>query len=397
MRTELVDRARALSSGGGRAVLGIVGVPGAGKSTLAAHLVDALGPIAAWVPMDGFHLADAALDRLGLRDRKGAPETFDGWGYLALLRRLAAETGHPVYAPDFDRDLEQPLAGAIAVDPAVRLVVTEGNYLLLPDDPWPRVRAALAEVWYVETAEATRRERLLARHVRFGKEPAAAAAWVAAVDEPNARLIARGRSAADLVVDLDALDLPAPAGSRPAGDQGRVAAVEFVRWVPADADALVELLTGEDWPFHAAGRPAPGAVRDQLAAGAYDGPGAQTYWVVEDGERAGIVRLFDLDDGDPMFDLRLRAAYRGRGLGTAAVRWLTGHLFAELPDAYRVEATTRADNRAMRRVLASCGYRQEARYRQAWPLPDGTRQDSIGYAVLRPEWPAGRDRDPGGC
>ena len=213
MIADLLDRARALDAGGGRALLGIVCVPGAGKSTLAAHLVAGLGPTAAQVPMDGFHLADAALDRLGLRDRKGAPETFDGWGYLALLRRLATETDHPVYAPDFDRDLEQPLAGALAVDPGVRLVVTEGNYLLLPDDPWPRVRAALTEVWYVETDEARRQRRLLARHVRFGKAPAAAAAWIAAVDEPNARLVARGRSAADLVVDLDALDLPPPAGS----------------------------------------------------------------------------------------------------------------------------------------------------------------------------------------
>lgn len=200
----LVARARGLCAPG-RAVLGIAGVPGAGKSALAARLVAALGPEAAWVPMDGFHLADAALDRLGLRDRKGAPATFDGWGYLALLRRLAAETGHPVYAPDFDRRLEQPLAGSIAVGPDVRLVVTEGNYLLLEDEPWPSVRAALTEVWYVETDEALRRKRLLDRHVRFGKEPAAARAWIAAVDDPNAELIARGRPAADLVITPDTL------------------------------------------------------------------------------------------------------------------------------------------------------------------------------------------------
>ncbi|HST67616.1 MAG TPA: nucleoside/nucleotide kinase family protein [Mycobacteriales bacterium] len=198
----LVRRAGGLMDGPGRAVLGIAGAPGAGKSTLAARLVEALGPGAAWVPMDGFHLADAALDRLGLRAAKGAPATFDGWGYLALLRRLAAETDHPVYAPDFERTLEQPLAGSIAVDPSVRLVVTEGNYLLLDTEPWPSVRRALTEVWYVEVAEDLRLERLVARHVAFGKEPAAARAWVAAVDEPNARLIAAGRAAADLVVCL---------------------------------------------------------------------------------------------------------------------------------------------------------------------------------------------------
>jgi len=184
----------------GRALIGIAGPPGAGKSTLAQRLVTAVGPAGAWVPMDGFHLADAALDRLGLRGRKGAPETFDGWGYLALLRRLAAETDHPVWAPGFERTLEQPLAGSIPVGPQVRLVVTEGNYLLLDRPPWPEVRAALSEVWYVEADAGVRLERLLARHVEFGKSPAEAEAWVAAVDEPNARLVERGRGAADLVV-----------------------------------------------------------------------------------------------------------------------------------------------------------------------------------------------------
>ena len=134
--------------------------------------------------------------------RKGAPETFDGWGYLALLRRLAVETDHPVWAPGFERTLEQPLAGRIPVDPEVRLVVTEGNYLLLDRPPWPQVRAALSEVWYVEADAGVRLERLLARHVEFGKSPAEARAWVAAVDEPNAGWSSGAGTRADLVVRL---------------------------------------------------------------------------------------------------------------------------------------------------------------------------------------------------
>ncbi len=205
----LAARATALTVGR-RAILGIVGPPGAGKSTLAAALVAAIDPAGAWVaqvPMDGFHLADAVLDRHGLRARKGAPETFDGYGYLALLRRLRAEQGTTVYAPDFERTLEQPIAGSIGVGPDVRLVITEGNYLLLDRAPWPAIRGALDELWYVHVEDTIRIERLVARHVAFGKSPDDARAWVERVDEPNARLVSDGRDRADLIIDLDALHL----------------------------------------------------------------------------------------------------------------------------------------------------------------------------------------------
>ena len=198
---------------GGRAVLGITGAPGAGKTTLVEALLAELadnppsgmtGEWVAHVPMDGYHLSDAQLDRLGLRDRKGAPETFDAAGYAALLERVRTETAETVFAPGFERLLEQPIAAALAVPAAARLVVTEGNYLLLDEAPWRRVRAAMDEVWYCDLDEPTRLGRLVARHVEFGKEPAAAAAWVDRVDQANAALVAGTRARADLVVTVTA-------------------------------------------------------------------------------------------------------------------------------------------------------------------------------------------------
>jgi pantothenate kinase len=207
---DLVTRARSLAEPGRRAVLGIAGSPGAGKTTLAEHLVRALnGPGEPWVahvPMDGFHLADVELDRLGLRDRKGAPETFDAAGYAALLRRLREDTDEDiVYAPGFERVLEQPLAGAIPVPPTARLVVTEGNYLLLDTGAWTRVRPALDEVWFCALDEDERVRRLVARHEEFGKTHAEAVAWVTRSDQRNAELVAATRDRADLVVPVTAL------------------------------------------------------------------------------------------------------------------------------------------------------------------------------------------------
>jgi pantothenate kinase len=198
----LLARARALMAGG-RAVLGICGAPGSGKSTLAARLATAIGPAAVVVPMDGFHLHDDELARLGLSDRKGAPETFDVAGYVALLRRLHLETAHVVYAPEFDRSREESVAGAIAVRPEHRLVVTEGNYLLHDAPGWVNVRPMLDETWFVESDEARRRERLVARHVEHGKPPDLAERWATVSDQANADLVARTRSAADVLVDID--------------------------------------------------------------------------------------------------------------------------------------------------------------------------------------------------
>ena len=201
---DLLARARSLTASGHRAVLGIAGSPGAGKTTLAEYLVRELNgsgaPWVAHVPMDGFHLADAELDRLGRRDRKGAPDTFDAAGYAALLRRLREEDGEVVYAPGFERVLEQPIAGTIPVPPSARLVVTEGNYLLLETGAWSRVRRQLDEVWFCELDEDERLRRLIARHEEFGKTHEEAVAWVLRSDQRNAELVAGTRGRADLVV-----------------------------------------------------------------------------------------------------------------------------------------------------------------------------------------------------
>ncbi|MFF8290118.1 nucleoside/nucleotide kinase family protein [Streptomyces sp. NPDC016309] len=200
---ELTARARRLAVPGTRRVLGLAGAPGAGKSTLAARLADRLGPLAALVPMDGFHLAQAELRRLGRAGRKGAPDTFDAAGYAALLARLRTpEPGTVVYAPAFDRSLEEPVAGSVPVGPEVPLVITEGNYLLHDDGPWAPVRPLLDEVWFLELDDHHRVQRLVERHVRFGKDRAHAERWVAESDERNARLVAAGRDRADLVVPM---------------------------------------------------------------------------------------------------------------------------------------------------------------------------------------------------
>src|SRR3954463_10881350 len=160
-----------------RRIVGVAGAPGSGKSTFARAYVDEVGGArAALVPMDGFHLADVSLRALGLLSRKGAPETFDAWGYAALLHRLRQRPPETVYAPGFERSLEQPLAAAIAVPPGAGLVVTEGNYLLLDRPEWRAVRGELDEVWFVVTDDALRVPRLVERHVEFGKAPADARA-----------------------------------------------------------------------------------------------------------------------------------------------------------------------------------------------------------------------------
>jgi pantothenate kinase len=199
---EAIERARALAARGGRTLLGITGPPGGGKSTLAQAIADDLGDRARLVGMDGFHLAQAELARLGRQDRKGALDTFDGAGYVALLRRLRDATGDVVYAPEFRREIEEPINAAVAIPRDVPLVITEGNYLLVDEGPWAQARALLDEAWYVVQDEETRVRQLIARHIEFGKEPGFAREWVLRSDERNAALVATTRPRADALVRI---------------------------------------------------------------------------------------------------------------------------------------------------------------------------------------------------
>ena len=204
---ELVERAAALATeatrAGKAAILGITGPPGAGKSTLAAALVDALPTgTAVVVGMDGFHLANRVLEAHGSRARKGAIDTFDDVGYVALIERIADRRadGPPVYAPVFRREIEEPVAAGTEVA-GQPLVITEGNYLLAPSGAWPAARSRMAEVWYVDLPDRERLRRLVARHRSFGKPASDAEAWAGGTDQHNANLIATTRDEADLLVE----------------------------------------------------------------------------------------------------------------------------------------------------------------------------------------------------
>ncbi len=199
---EAVDRAADLSALGGRHLLGLVGPPGVGKSTLSALIQQRIGDAMVVVGMDGFHLANAELHRLDRHDRKGAPDTFDVDGYTALLARLRNQEA-ALYAPRFDRDLEESIGSAVRVDPSVSLVVTEGNYLLQEEFGWGAVRPHLDLVWYLELADEERCDRLIKRRLGHGDTREHAEYWVRTVDEANARLVAAGRAAADAIVTME--------------------------------------------------------------------------------------------------------------------------------------------------------------------------------------------------
>jgi pantothenate kinase len=195
---ELAQLIRVKAQGQGRYLVALAGPPGAGKSTLAADLVTALGKGAKAVPMDGFHYDDAVLIARGARDRKGAPDTFDVQGFLHLLRRLRTED--EVAIPLFDRELEISRAGADIVTAADRVLVVEGNYLLLNESPWPQTAPLFNLTVWIDVPESELDRRLLARWAHYGKTPDQARAWINGNDMPNIRRVTQNSRPADVVL-----------------------------------------------------------------------------------------------------------------------------------------------------------------------------------------------------
>ncbi len=198
---EVVTRAKSLM-GGERKIVGVIGKPGAGKSTLSAQLIKHLGNQAAILNMDGYHLSNLALRELGRADRKGAPDTFDALGFTAILQRVKNEVDQNIYFPVFDRAIEESIAAQGVITPEIKLVITEGNYLLHNENNWGGVKKLLDESWFIEVDDKLRIERLVDRHHKFGKSKVDAHSWATGSDENNARIVAQTRELADVIINL---------------------------------------------------------------------------------------------------------------------------------------------------------------------------------------------------
>ena len=192
-----------LTASSNRVIIGIAGEPGAGKSTFAKMILDELEDgLAAIVPMDGFHYSNSVLHKLGRFERKGAPDTFDSNGFKDLLRRIREESESDIYFPIFHREVEESYSAEGLVTRQTRLVITEGNYLLMDTEGWSGIAQILDECWYVVVENDLRRDRLINRHQLFGKDAESARAWTFGSDERNAELISSTKHRADRLVQL---------------------------------------------------------------------------------------------------------------------------------------------------------------------------------------------------
>ena len=184
-----------------RTIIGIVGKPGGGKSTLSKYLLKGMDPaIVSVVPMDGFHLSNKVLKELGRSERKGAQDTFDVNGFTALIKRIKLDSSDPIYYPVFDRSIEESIAAQGVVYPSTRVVIVEGNYLMHDRDGWQEISPLLDQSWYAFLDEDIRISRLISRHIAFGKDPESAKAWAKGSDQINAELIETGVGRCDFLI-----------------------------------------------------------------------------------------------------------------------------------------------------------------------------------------------------
>jgi len=189
------------ASASARTIIGIVGKPGGGKSTLSKYLLKEMDPtLVSVVPMDGFHLSNKVLKELGRSDRKGAQDTFDVKGFTNLIERIKSDSADPIYYPIFDRSIEESIAAQGVVYPSTRVVIVEGNYLMHDRDGWEGISPLLDQSWYAFLDEDIRISRLISRHIAFGKDPESAKAWAKGSDQVNAELIEIGVGRCDFLI-----------------------------------------------------------------------------------------------------------------------------------------------------------------------------------------------------
>jgi pantothenate kinase len=194
-----------------RFLLAITGVPGAGKSTLADLLMKNINKVlkderAIVIPMDGYHYHNDILIQRDLLSLKGIPQTFDAQKFVMLIREIASEKIGKLYCPSYDRSLHNPVERSIVIENKHKIIIIEGNYLLLDTYPWNELVDFFDESWFIETPSTTTKERLIHRHVLTGRSVEEALSKISSTDAPNAELIIQTRHRATKIITVANLE-----------------------------------------------------------------------------------------------------------------------------------------------------------------------------------------------